>query len=35
MNKLAQFFKKYRKELLVGLIVFLFLLFRDIIKSLT
>jgi hypothetical protein len=26
--------KKYRKEIVVGLIVFLFLLFRDAIKSL-
>ena len=33
MNKLSQFVKKYRKEIIVGVIVFLFLIFRDVIKS--
>ena len=33
MDKLAQFFKKYRNEVIVGVLVFLILIFRDIIKS--
>lgn len=33
MNKVSQFFKKYRNEIIVGVIVFLFLIFRDVIKS--
>lgn len=33
MNKLSQFVKKYRNEIIVGVIVFLFLIFRDVIKS--
>jgi hypothetical protein len=33
-NKLAQFLKKYRKEVIVGVVVFLVLIFRDVIKSL-
>ena len=31
-NKLAQFLKKYRNEVIVGVIVFLVLIFRDVIK---
>ena len=34
MNKLAQFLKKYRNEVIVGVLVFLVLIFRDVIKSL-
>ncbi len=33
MNKLSQFVKKYRNEIIVGVLVFLFLIFRDVIKS--
>jgi hypothetical protein len=33
-NKLAQFLKKYRNEVIVGVVVFLVLIFRDVIKSL-
>ncbi len=33
MDKLSQFFKKYRKEIIVGVVVFLFLIFKDVIKS--
>lgn len=32
MNKLRRFFKKYRNEIIVGVLVFLFFLFRDLIK---
>ena len=32
-NKLAQFLKKYRNEVIVGVLVFLVLIFRDVIKS--
>jgi hypothetical protein len=28
-----EFLKKYRKEVIVGVLVFLFLIFRDVIKS--
>jgi hypothetical protein len=34
MAPLPQFLKKYRKEVIVGIIVFLSVLFRDLIKSL-
>jgi len=34
MDKLSQFLKKYRNEVIVGVIVFLFLIFRDVIKNL-
>jgi hypothetical protein len=30
---LANFLKKYKREITVGIIVFLFFLFRDLIKS--
>ncbi len=30
---LANFLKKYKREVTVGIIVFLFFLFRDLIKS--
>jgi hypothetical protein len=33
MDKLVQFLKKYRNEVIVGVLVFLFLIFRDVIKS--
>jgi len=33
MNKIAQFLKKYRNEVIVGVLVFLVLIFRDVIKS--
>ncbi len=33
MNKPAHFLKKYRNEIIVGVIVFLFLIFRDVIKT--
>ena len=33
MDKLIQFFKKYRNEIIVGVLVFLFLIFRDVVKS--
>jgi len=33
MKAVRQFIEKYRKELFVGLIVFLFFLFKDVIKS--
>jgi hypothetical protein len=33
MDKLVQFLKKYRNEIIVGVLVFLFLIFRDIIKT--
>jgi hypothetical protein len=35
MNKLIAFAKKYRAEIIVGIIVFLVLLFKDLFKSLT
>ena len=31
---IANFLKKYKREVTIGIIVFLFFLFRDIIKSL-
>jgi len=33
MDKLVQFLKKYRNEIIVGVLVLLFLIFRDVIKS--
>jgi hypothetical protein len=33
MNKLSQFFKKYRNEVIVGILVFLFLLFKSLLKG--
>jgi hypothetical protein len=33
MNKPAQFLKKYRNEIIVGVLVFLFFIFRDLIKA--
>ncbi len=33
MDKIVQFLKKYRNEVIVGVIVFLILIFRDVIKS--
>jgi len=33
MDKLVQFLKKYRNEVIVGVLVFLFLIFRDAIKT--
>jgi len=33
MDKLVEFLKKYRNEIIVGVLVFLFLIFRDIIKT--
>ena len=35
MNKLTEFAKKYRNEIIEGIIVFLVLIFRDFFKSLT
>jgi hypothetical protein len=35
MNKLAAFAKKYRNEIIVGIIVLLVLIFRDLFQSLT
>jgi hypothetical protein len=35
MNKLTEFATKYRAEIIVGIIVFLVLIFRDFFKSLT
>ncbi len=35
MNKLTVFAKKYRGEIIAGIIVFLVLIFRDLFKSLT
>jgi hypothetical protein len=35
MNKLTEFAKKYRNEIIVGIIVCLVLIFRDFFKSLT
>jgi hypothetical protein len=35
MNKLTEFAKKYRREIIVGIIVFIVLIFRDFFKSLT
>lgn len=35
MNKLIAFAKKYRGEIIVGIIVLLALIFRDLFKSLT
>jgi hypothetical protein len=35
MNKLTALAKKYRGEIIVGIIVFLILIFRDFFKSLT
>lgn len=34
MEKIMQFFKKYRNEVIVGILVLLFFIFRDLIKSL-
>jgi hypothetical protein len=34
MSEQYSFFKKYRKEVIIGVLVFLFLLFKDLIKSL-
>ena len=33
MNKLAHFLKKYRRQIIVGVLFYLFLIFRDVIKS--
>jgi len=33
MNKLSQFFKKYRNEVIVGILVFLFLLLKSLLKG--
>jgi hypothetical protein len=33
MDKLAQFLKKYRNEVIVGVLVLLFFIFRDVMKS--
>jgi len=33
MDKQVKFFKKYRNEIIVGVLVLLFLIFRDVIKS--
>ena len=33
MDKLVQFLKKYRNEVIVGVLVFLFLIVRDVIKT--
>ena len=33
MDKLLLFLNKYRKEMIVGVLVFLFFLFRDLMKS--
>ncbi len=33
LHKLVQFLKKYRNEFIVGVIVFISLIFRDVIKS--
>jgi hypothetical protein len=33
MDKLVRFLKKYRNEVIVGVLVFLFLIFRDVIKT--
>jgi len=33
MDKLTQFFKKYRYEVIAGVLLFLYLFFRDVIKS--
>ena len=33
MDKLVQFLIRYRNEIVVGVIVFLFLIFRDAVKS--
>jgi hypothetical protein len=33
LDKLVQFLIRYRNEIVVGVIVFLFLIFRDAIKS--
>ncbi len=30
---MKQFFSKYRNEVIVGVLVYLFLIFRDVIKS--
>jgi len=32
MDKIDQFLKKYRNEVIVGVLVFLFFIFRDVIK---
>ena len=34
MNKLTIFLKQYRNEVIVGALVFLFLVFKDVIRSL-
>lgn len=34
MNKIAQFLTKYRREVIVGVLVFLVLVFRDLFKYL-
>ena len=33
MDKLVQFLKKYRNEVIVGVLVFLFFIFRDVINA--
>jgi len=33
MERLLHYLRKYRNELIVGVIVFLFFLFRDLIKT--
>jgi hypothetical protein len=33
LDKLVQFLIRYRNEIVVGVIVFLFLIFRDAVKS--
>lgn len=33
MNKLTQFLRKYRNEVIVGVLAFLLLIFRDVFKS--
>jgi hypothetical protein len=34
MSEQSSFFKKYRKEIIIGVLVFLFFLFKDLIKTL-
>jgi hypothetical protein len=33
MSEQYSFFKKYRKEVIIGVLVFLFLLFKDLVKT--
>ena len=33
MDKLVQFLKKYRRQIIVGVLFYLFLIFRDVIKT--